>query len=401
MKFGVSIGKLFNKAFKPQAQQIEGFKKSSNKRVVANLTKRRQFIASMKLDEWKLAIQWAEQPDRPRRDILYEIYKEVLRDAHTRGEYEKAINKVCGSPFAVFNKGGKEIDEKATRLLQRQWFEDYRRYMEEARGWGHSLIQFVDKIPSTEGIKEEWNQVDLIPREHVRPEEGWIVMDVSHDTGIPFRDPNFKKSLMLFEFGKANDLGILLIIAREVIWKNYSRSDWSRHSEKFGMPMLVIKSATRNEKEIDQLEEMAKSFGNDLWAILDPEDEFELKESTFKDSYKIYEAKARMCNEEISKAVTWQTGTTQEKAFVGSAEVHERVLNDFVESAKRKQTYNVNADLFPFLIEHGYPFKDKEFRYLSYQEANPDATQQQEQNQGAGGGSGKKNQRPSLNDLLN
>jgi hypothetical protein len=389
------------KALRSDTKAVTDFGKKPGKRIALNLTKRRQFVAVMQQDELKLAIEWAEQDVRPRRDPLYEIYKQTLRDGHLSGQVEKAINKVVGSPFGVFDKGSPKIDELGTRLLQREWFEDYRRYFEEARLFGHSLVQFVEKCPAMEdGLQEEWKTIDLIPREHVRPEEGFIVIDISHDTGIPFRDPVIKKQLNLFEFGKPNNLGSLLIAAKEVIWKGYSRSDWSRHSEKFGMPIVVIKTNTTDKAALDDAEKMASEFGNNLWMILDSEDEFDLKEPTFKDSYQIYKEKALMCNDEMSKALTWQTGTSDEKAFVGSAEVHERVENDYVEAAKRKQTYNINSELFPFLVEHGYPLKNKEFRYLTYQESNPQETEDREKEGDGGGPKPKKAQRPSYRDLL-
>lgn len=396
---------MLPKAMRSDVKAVDGFKKaleSKKKRVSSSLTMRRQFQATMQQDELKLAIEMAEQPERPRRDYLYDIYRVALRDGHLFGEYWKAINKVVGSPFGVFKKGGKEIDELATRLLQRAWFEEYRTYYEESRLWGHSLVQFLDMVQSTEqGVQLEFKNIDLIPREHVRPEEGFIVLDVSHETGIPFRDAHWAKELRLIEMGKPKNLGTLMIAAKEVIWKNYSRSDWSRHSEKFGMPHIVIKLATSDQKEIDKAEQQARDFGNNMWMILDQEDEYDLKEATFKDSYNIYKEKALFCNSEVSKALTWQTGTSDEKAYVGSAEVHERVLNDYVEAAKRKQTYHINDTLFPFLTEHGYPLKDREFRYLSYDEANPEAAQNKEDNmQGRGGDPAKKEQRPSLEDLL-
>lgn len=410
MNLGVKIpDKWLPKALRSDTKAMEEFKKTlgKKKRIMPSLSLRRQFLAKMQQDELKLAIQWAEDPERPRRELLYDMYKAVLRDSHIHGEYEKAINKVVGSPFAVFNQGGKEIDEAATRLLQRDWFEEYRCHFEEARFWGHSLIQFLDMIPSDEkGIEKEFKRIDLIPREHVRPEDGFIVFDVSHETGLPFRDEMVASSLMLMEMGKANDIGVLCIVTKNYIWKHYSFGDWSRLSEKYGMPLLAIKAATTDKAELDKLEDMAQKFGNDLYIILDPDDELELKESNTSagTAHKIYLDMINTNNSEVSKAFVWQTGSSDEKAFVGSAEVHERVLNDYVEARKRKQTYHINAELFPFLIAHGYPLKGKEFRYLTYQEANPEAAQQQEQqrngNQSEGGRSGKKPARPSLNDLL-
>ena len=408
MKFINAIipDKFLPTAMRSDSKAVKNFSKDlalKKKRVTASLTHRRQFLATMQQDELKLAIEMAEMPECPRRDYLYDIYRVALRDGHLYGEAAKAINKVVGSPYGIFKKGSKEINELATRLLMKDWFEEYRCYHEEARLWGHSLIQFLDMVESNEeGVKFEFKCIDLIPREHVRPEEGFIVIDTSHETGIPFRDPVIAKQLRLIEIGKPKNLGTMLIVSKEVIWKNYSRSDWSRTSEKFGQPMVVLKLNTTDTKEIDKAEEQAKNFGNNLWMIVDPEDEVDLKEPTFKDSYKIYKEKALFCNDEMSKALTWQTGTSDEKAYVGSAEVHERVLNDYVEAAKRKQTYHINDTLIPFLIEHGYPLKDCEFRYLSYDEANPEAAAQKEaqQNKSGGGASGKKDQRPSSEDLL-
>lgn len=349
--------------------------KAGRKRITLNLSQRRQFVSDLKMDEFKLAVLQAKDPIRPRRDMLYEYYDLAVEgDGHFIGEYEKAIAKVVGSPFAVFKKGTDTIDELATRLLTKNWFEEYRWYHEEGDVfYGHSLVQFLDLVPSEEkGITYEFRELELIPRFHVRPEEGFIVLDVSDEKGIPFRDPSIKKALKLIEMGKPKSLGKLKIIVREYIWKNYSRTDWSRHSEKFGMPMVAIKTAATDDKELDNLEKMAREFGNNLWMILDEEDDVELKEPTFKDSFNIYKEKVLLCNDEMSKATTWQTGTSDEKAYVGSSEVHADILDDYTEWRKRKQTYHINDVLFPFLRENGYPLDGLEFRYLSYKETNPE-----------------------------
>jgi hypothetical protein len=365
------------------------------RRVSAALVKQRPFIAALQQDELKNAILFAEDPDRPRRDLLYEVYRQAMRDAHFTGEYEKAINKVVGSAFGVFMAGTDEIDALATRLLTKAWFEEYRTHYEESDVfWGHGVVQFLDLEKSDdEGINMQFKKIDLIDRPHVRPEEGWIVLDINDEKGIPFRDPVIAKALKLIEMGKPNNLGKLQIIAREYIWKMYSRSDWSRHSEKFGMPFIQIKTNTSDTAEVAKLEEMASQFGNNLWAIVDNDDDIQIKEASFKDSYQIYKEKANFCNSEISKATTWQTGTSDEKAYVGSSKVHADILDDYTQWRKRKQTFHINDVLFPFLIENGYPLKGREFRYITYKESDTqqDEDEQNEQQQnGAGGRSGKK-----------
>lgn len=383
MKLALSIPERWKPKFlRSDLKAVEKFRTDvkKKKRVSVELTRRRTYIAKMEQDELKLAILQAEDTNRPRRDLLYEIYRQTLKDGHITGEYEKAINKVVGSQFAVFVTGTNDIDEIATAALQTQWFEDYRTYFEESRFWGHSLVQFLDLVPSTrKGMVREFREIDLIDRDHVRPEDGYIVLDTAHEVGIPFRDEAFRKSWRLFEFGKKNNIGLLQIAAKEFIWKSYSRSDWSRHSEKFGMPMIAVKAATTDKAELDYIQKMCEEFGSNLWMILDPDDEVELKEATFKDAYQIYREKALFCNDEVSKAFTWQTGTSDEKAFVGSSEVHERVLDAYVEARKRKQTYHINDVLFPFLIEHGYPLKDRQFRYIVLDESDPNQEEAEDQ----------------------
>ncbi len=416
MKLGLSLPKSLlpdflradKKAIAKLTTELETLKKQSSsvknpKRVSLNLSQRRSYMATMQQDELKAAVLIARDPLRPRRSMLLAMYDEVWEnDGHLIGESRKAILKVVGSPFGLFKLGTQEIDEQATRLFQKKWFEDYRKYFQEANFFGHSLVQFAEWVKSEEkGMEWEVKRVELIPREHVRPEEGLFVLDVSDEVGIPFREEKFKKGLMLIEMGDSKYLGLLCVATKEFIWKNYSRSDWSRHSEKFGMPMVAIKAATDDKTELDKLEQMARNFGENLWMILDPEDEIELKEPTFKDSYNIYKELAAFANSEISKAISGATGTSDEKSFVGAAKVHEDILNEFVEANKRAETYHINEELLPFLRENGYPIEGLEFRYMSYQDnedpENDDAESTDGKNanpkkKGQGGGLIKKSQ---------
>lgn len=374
------LPKAFRSDVRAVTKVTDEIKVTKKKRLTGILNKQRKYIANMQQDELKLALEIAKDPKRPRRDILYAMYDEVWDgDGHAIGETRKAILKAVGSPSGVFPEGGEEIDEVATRLLQRKWFEDTRKYFHQSPFWGHSLVQIVEfRKSNVAGMPEEIKRVELIDREHVRPEEGYVVLDTSHEIGIPFRDPAIARKLLLIEMGDPKHLGLLRVMTKEFIWKNYSRSDWSRHSEKYGMPMLTIKTDTSNEKELKETEEMASNFGNNLWMILDTDDEVELKEPTFKDAYKIYLEKAKFCNDEMSKAISGATGTSDEKAFVGGAKVHERILNDFIEAAKRAETYYINEELFPLLIELGYPLQGKEFRYLEYQNNDPEESNEEE-----------------------
>ena len=58
-------------------------------------------------------------------------------------------------------------------------------------------------------------------------------------------------------------------------------------------------------------------------------------------------------NSEISKLILGQTSTISEKSFVGSAEVHERVLNNYAERDEQFIESVHNYQLVPFLKNFG------------------------------------------------
>jgi len=400
MEFGLRLPEVFSKLnpFAKSSNEVvrKYLKGNDTKRLSFDISQRRQFIADMQQDELLNAILLAENPQMPQRYRLLEMYRQAVREPHTRSQIATNMNKTIGSPFGVFKKGTEDIDEEATQLLTRPWFEKCRTYFHEARLYGHSLIEFGQLKYNEESGKNEFSDVKLFPREHVRQETGEILIEPTDTEGIPFREPPFNKWLL--EAGDPLDLGLLVIVTKEVIWKKYSRSDWSRASEKFGMPILAIKSASKDKKEIARLEQMASNFGSNLWVILDDQDEVQIiesKSSTGK-GHLVYLDKAKYCDEMISKTINGQTGTSDVKAFAGSAEVHEHTQDDFIESNKRSETYWNNFVLFPFLIEKGYDLKDREFRYIDIDKDggdDPDMQDEEDANKKKRtGGSGKKKQ---------
>jgi hypothetical protein len=352
----------------PKAYLEVEISKRNNGKPIYKIRRHRRYYAKMQQDELKLAIREAESVIRPNRMRLHAIYHEAVRDRHLRSQIRTHILKVIGSPFAVYKKGTDTIDEAMTKALQKQWFEEYRTHFHWTPWWGHTLVEFPEAEPvDDEGLQRGFKYVKLFPRDHVLPEKASITIYPYDDSNmVRFDEEPLNK--WLIEIGKRDDIGLLSLAAEDVIWKKYSRSDWSRHSEKFGMPILLIKTASKKDSEIDELENMASNFGNNLWAIVDDQDEAEILEAQRTDAYEVYKQKALFCNEEMSKLAVGQTLTsgTDGKGSYALGEVHEDVLNEYVEAGMRSEMYHVNDVLFPFLIEHGYPLKGLEFRYLAF-----------------------------------
>ncbi len=161
-------------------------------------------------------------------------------------------------------------------------------------------------------------------------------------------------------------------------------------SEKFGMPGVVVRTASTDAKELDAKEMMAAGIGSNGYAILHIDDKVEFHESQHSDAYQVYLEQARFCDEQLSKLILGQTGVSDKKSFVGAAEVHERLMNEYIERDMRWLENVINYQLFPFLISKGYPLNDAKFAF-----DEPDAEAKQS------GGAGAKKHLPGKLSWIN
>jgi len=324
------------------------------KRVSSKLKRNYQYRIELNLDQLKVAIDAAKMPDNPDRQLLYIIFDQAMKDSHLSGQMRTAVIAVQKSEFYLSKNN--DPDDEATELLRAGWFDDFVSLALDAEFWGHSLVEFG--LLGDDGL---FTGVQLIPRINVHQEESIVVMDYGDDKGVDYSKA--ATQLALVEIGDPYSLGILELAAKEVIVKNYARTDWSQASEKYGMPLLKILTGTQDDKEIDKMEQMAANFASNGYVILSQDDEAEIMQARNSDFYKIYQENITLCDQQISKIINGQTGTSDEKAFVGSAEVHERLLDDYTNARLRKVQHIVNNKLIPFLVEWGYPLEGYKFQY--------------------------------------
>lgn len=298
------------------------------------------------------AAEAAVYPANPDRRDLIGIYERASKDAHVISQFQIAESKLVGEQFIVSRAGSD--DQELTAMFKKPWFEDFIKLCFEAEMWGYTLVEFGPIINGN------WANVTAFPRRHVQPFSRNILIRPGDRQGIPYYDK--PEALFLIELGKPKDLGRLEIISREVIWKNFSRTDWSQASEKFGMPLLNLKTDA-DDTELDRMEEMCRNFASNGWIITRTEDSVEFLETAKSDIHKIYMENAKFCDEQISKCVNGQTSTSDEKAYSGSAQVHEGILEDFHAARLRHASNIVNYTLFPFLIYHGYNLENCSFRF--------------------------------------
>lgn len=351
-----NIKQRFLGSFSPK-QEIELSAVDTTRTSARNLYSRLKlhsgYRTALEIDQLESAILQAENLSNPNRLKLYSLYREVSRDAHLSAQVRVALNMLQSTSFKLTDSNAQEIFEKA-------WFKDFIKHSLDTELWGHSLIQVLKH-------KGEF-RLQLLPREHIEPLTKQIRTTVTDKTGIAYQDK--LQVLSLVELGSA-ELGSLSILARQVIYKQYARSDWSEYSEKFGMPLLAIKTQESNPTELDKMEEMAQQFGSNGYVFLGKEDDVQIIAPGKSDGFQVYKENIAYSDEQISKVINGQTSTSDQKAFVGSAEVHERVLNQFTKARLDLIQNEVNSQLIPLLAKLGFVAEKTHFEFITESKPTP------------------------------
>ena len=352
--FGFKVPSINLKKKVPQT----ALKPSEEKRRASySLKERPRASVSYEIKDIYQAITQAINPILSDRSRLLLIYDYILNDGHLTSQMEQAKMTVLSEPFGLYQNG--KIQTDTTKILQSAWFENIIIGALEAEFFGYSLL---DAFPTGKVL-----DVKPIARLNVAPDDKLLLLDgMRVGNTIPYG--GLENKLFLMQFGKNKDLGTLLKCSFNVIYKFYARSDWSRASEKFGMPILHIKANTNNDTELDHIEQKAANFGTDGYIVTQAGDEAFIVERKSSDMHKIYLENISYCDEQNSKVINGQTGTSDEKAFAGSAQVHERMQNTFTVARLRRIKYEMNDKVIPYLVNFNIIPDGLEFDYNIFRE---------------------------------
>lgn len=302
------------------------------------LYRNRQDIAS-----WRLALTAAESIINPQRYQLYRIYKDVDLDAHISAAIMQRKNLTLCKEFEV--KVNDEENEELTKLIKNKWFRDFLDYSLDSIFWGYSLIQF-DSI-----VDNNFKCVDLVPREYVKPEFHVVTTNYTALDGKDYLENPFKN--WCIGVGKTNDLGLFNKLVPLYIWKKNAIGAWAEFCEVFGVPLRIGKTNVRDEQTRANMEGFLKNLGTSSYGVFDTDDLIEIVESGRSDAFQVFDMMIQRCNSEMSKLILGQTGTLDEKAYVGSAEVQERVLEKVAYSDQFFIESVLNYQLVPMLTRLG------------------------------------------------
>ena len=352
--FGITLGKKDEVKLKAPTPQKATPGKRTARSIIRKIPKRE---VSYEIKDITLALQMAQNPDNPDRNRLLKIYSYILKDGHLKSQIRNARFEVLSEPWMVYTDDGKP-DLIATKSIQKLWTNTLIAHIFDAELYGFTVVE-GDNITPEEGSIGGAISID---REYISIEKQWLLIDGNINSAYLDYAP-IMEELELMEFGDREDLGILLECSYNVIWKYYSRSDWSRGSEKFGMPILAIEADTNNDGELDALEDRAANFGNDGYIVTQAGDKVTIIERKGDKMHTIYLDNISLCNDEMSKIINGTSTTSDSTPYVGNAQVGERTMQTFTIARLQKIADEFNKSVIPYLIRKGFKLEGKKFDY--------------------------------------
>lgn len=360
----------------PQLETIESIRLAAreNNAGPASVEKRKSLLVMLNLRDkaltkqdvgrWRRAHQMALNVENPRRQHLLEIYRDAVIDMHLSGCVAQRFGKTMLKKFVIKDAEGNE-DEAASRYFESQWFYDFLLHALDSKIWGHSLIQLGDVVADAAGARR-FSEVQIVPREHVVPEYGVVIRDVSDDwkKGIPYREGAIADWCV--EVGDPHDLGLLLKCAPHAIAKKNMAAYWDTFGEIFGMPMRVATTTSQNPADRRRIEDMLEGMGAAPWGLFPEGTTIDIKESSRGDAYNVYDKRIDRCNSEISKGIIGQTMTLESGSSLSQSETHLEMFENLCASDAVFAKYLINDKLIPLMIKHGF---DLDGRFFDWDDA--------------------------------
>lgn len=311
---------------------------------------------SKNIGDWRDAVENAEDIVNPNRDELIKMYRDFVDDYQLFSTMQTRINKSISGSFRIMNEKG-DIDEEETKKFldpkgfPLPWFRSFMTIKMLSKFYGYEIAQLGDIIDN----KFEW--VKKIPEENLIPYYHDVILDsnmayIYGSTNVINIDEE-PQATWLIGMGSETDLGLINKCAPYIIYKTVFGS-WSEHADRFGMPLRVGKTDLRDNLRRQNLINMFEAMTGSTYIIQDPDDQVEfIEQKGGNDPHNIYGELISKCDQAISKIILSQTGTTDEKAFAGSAGVHQGILNDVILADKLDISTEVNMSLIPRMKKIG------------------------------------------------
>lgn len=297
------------------------------------------------ISTWKSAIRSA---DIGQRGPLYDLYDEILNDGVISDAIDKRIEAItdCDINFTVNKKEVPIINE----LMDTIEFEEQLKEIMWTRFKGIS----VDEYSFVNGFS-----FTSIPRKHVLPKQKIILLRQGDSSGISYADND-----MIIQWGKDDDLGLLLKIAPYVIYKRGGFGDYAQFVELFGMPQRIGKYNSMDEQSRRLLIRAFEEAGAAPYLVIPKESEVTQTTLSGSTNGALYNEFRNACNEEALITILGQTMTTKDGASLSQSKVHMEVQENKHRADRRYVVRMLNKHFVPLLERRGYPVHGGKFSFV-------------------------------------
>lgn len=313
------------------------------------------------IEDWKRALLAATNPDNPRRGELMRFYTNLLYDNHLTSCIDNRILPVQCAPFKLVDKDNNE-DKEAHRLLEKPWYMDAARIVCDYTFEGTQLLEMFDL-----NDKGELAAAGKIPQSNFIPQAGIIVREEWDQAGVSYKEGFYRDYYV--QVGGDWNLGMLNRLAFIVLAKKLGLGSWLSYIDKYGVPPLFAITDRLDAGRRDELFDMLQDFRQNQFAVLQGQERIEVPANYNVDAYNTFKSLITdIANAEMSKAILGSTGMTDEKSFVGSAEVGERLFQLRVQVDKLLWKYYFNEEIRPRLVKLSPVYKALENLTFKYDE---------------------------------
>lgn len=297
---------------------------------------------------WRDAIQLSENESYSTFYNIMVLYREIAEDSAVLLNQTIRKNSILSSDFEFYKNGSETEDETLEEYFDKKWFHDFMSHALDALFFGYSAIQ-IDEI-----VNDEITCVSNLPRQNINPKTKMLLKTPHTLDGISLTDSDISDFIVLVTPKTDYYLGLYNVVAPYVISKRNALSANNEFLAKFGIPNVIYQSNIQDEDYRANIEDYLSNFSNLGYLYGSKEDEIKLLEANNSNN-DVFITTIEKCNTEIGKSICG-SDISAEKSFVGSAEVHERILTMYYAADKKFIENVVNDQLIPKLINLGLKF---------------------------------------------
>ena len=296
---------------------------------------------------WRYALRMADNGNRTK---LYDLYSDILLDGVLADAIDKRIDAVKDADLS-FTIDNKDVDVMYD-LMDTVEFEELIGEIMMAKFWGISVDEF-------DFDEDRAFRFTSINRKHIRPKLKEIVRQQTDDRGISYAGDD-----RVIQWGKDDDLGLLLKVSPLVIYKRGGFGDWAQFVELFGMPLRIGKYSAMDEASRRELIRAFETAGSAPYLVIPKETEATQEANAASGNGLLYKEFRQACTEEILITILGQTMTTVDGSSLAQGQVHMAVQEKKHRADRRFVERMLNRYFVPMLIRRGYPITGGKFRYM-------------------------------------